>query len=335
MNKNYYENIVRLILKELRGEATQKSMSEKLGFSYNKWFKWESGEKRVMWDDLFLVLEDQGIDIRPEVSRLVSKKFTGEILASELLSCILQKFGRINDPNFFTEINLSKSTLYRYFKTSEVVPASLIFQMLDVLSPAFPYFVSTIIKDPKTKELKKIFEKFNVHELIEFGYPWVSVIEAFIDTKEYRDLETHSDQVIAKKFKMNLKQVQFALKSLCSIGAIELKDQKYTLITKRVDLLDIHHSAKFVRYWTEKALDRFKTTDGLPLSKGGWSSRVFPVSKEGKEAILEARLEFINKIMQILKDDHNKTKEHIQIMALHLFECSDLIDLELLHENTN
>ena len=62
--ENYdYHKLVRLLLKDLRGTATQKQMSSRLGYSYNQWHKWESGQKRLMWNNLEVIASELKLNL--------------------------------------------------------------------------------------------------------------------------------------------------------------------------------------------------------------------------------------------------------------------------------
>lgn len=330
MTNEYYEKITRLLIIELRGKNTQLQMSEKLGFKYNMWAKWESGQKRLMWSEFTVILKVLKINIDFALSEILSKKITTKIPENELLQEILNKFGGFQDPNIFKKLQISKSSLYRQLTNTQNISLAFIFHTLDFLSATFPRLLKAILNNPSTPELKKLCSSLDSRYEIEGQYPWISAVEGILDTEDYKKLSKHTDLFIAKKLNISNERVKFALKTLKSVDAIEFKDNKYILLSNNVNFTDLVTSAKFMKFWTQVALNRFNTPDGVPLPRKGWSMRVYPVSKEAKQKIIKARSKFESELMKIISDDESAHKNQLQVLILHLFDDEEIRDAKLL-----
>lgn len=55
------EKTVRSLIRGMRGSRTQLQMSQELGYKFNQWHKWESGQKAVSWEDFKKICANQNI----------------------------------------------------------------------------------------------------------------------------------------------------------------------------------------------------------------------------------------------------------------------------------
>lgn len=330
MTIEYYDRITRLIMIELRGKNTQMQMSAKIGFKYNKWAKWESGQKRIMWNEFMAVLNILKINIYIDLSEILNKQITIKTPENEILHGILKKYGGLDDPEIFKKLNISKSTLYRKLTNSQAISLAFFFHLLDFLSSTFPQLLKAILSNPTTPELKKLCSKLDSHFDIEGRYPWISAIEGVLETSEYKNLKKHSDHFIAKKFNISSERVKFALKILINVGAIKFSNNKYILTNNQIDLTNTVTASKFMKYWTQVALNRFNTPDGVPLPREGWHTKVFSVSREAQQKITDARRRFESEYMKILNQDASTEKDELQVLLLHLFDEEELKNAKLL-----
>ena len=70
MSTYQYEKMSRTIFKSLRGDQSQKDFGSKLGLGFNQWHKFESGQKNIMWNDLYSLATKLNIPIDETVLKI-------------------------------------------------------------------------------------------------------------------------------------------------------------------------------------------------------------------------------------------------------------------------
>lgn len=90
MTKPYYDQLVRIFIQEIRSQFTQKKMSEKLGYRYNQWHKWESGQKKLMWTDLLKIAALLKINLDDAIKVITNDKGQGKS-SGTLVKSIIHK----------------------------------------------------------------------------------------------------------------------------------------------------------------------------------------------------------------------------------------------------
>ncbi|OYZ13625.1 MAG: hypothetical protein B7Y39_17235 [Bdellovibrio sp. 28-41-41] len=331
----FYENIVRLVVTELRGRETQKVMSERLGCRYNQWHKWESGQKNLMWNDLRKIASLLNLKLDEPMQRISDSDVSIGQSGGLFIKKIIQKYGGFNSVEALKKLGVSKATLNRLMSSKKDVEVAFVFKCLGELSSTLPFFISYFVKDFKNSSIREAVYKMNRQVHLEGDFPWLSTIEAYIETSDYKTRKFHSDKELAGELGLSISDIKSGLKLLLENQTIVQVGDKYKLNLKRVDMeTNIEDSARFAAFWTRVCAERYNTIDGVPQSRRGWSSRVFPVSNEGFEEIERARTEFINKMSKILSEDRSRKKDKVQIFILHLFDQHEFKNLFITKKNT-
>lgn len=102
---------ISILLKEIRGNATQKSMSEKLGFRFNQYFKWESGETEISLVDFFKVCDLKKIKIEKCLHDLLHVKC--DKYDSNLIGLMYLHWNSYSEKMFLEQSGFSKSKWWR------------------------------------------------------------------------------------------------------------------------------------------------------------------------------------------------------------------------------
>lgn len=313
--------LVRYVLSEIRGRATQKEMSTRLGYRFNQWHKWESGQKVLMWADLVRIAEVMGLPLTDAVHVLAGPAAAENENGGFFMRNIFRKFGGYNLSQVQKKMRISKTTMHRLVTAQQDVPVTFVFEFLMGFSSMLPYLIGVLAPQIQDPIFKKEIARMRSQLRLESEFPWLSAIEAYLETEEYRQLKRHSDRAVAMGLGLSMAEVRQGMSLLLENRTIERLGDKYILSLKRVDLeADIVGSAKFARYWTEKALQRYSTTDGVPSSRRGWSSRVFPVSETARDELRKLTQSFIGEMANILLQDGKREKSRVQVFLMHFFD---------------
>lgn len=211
--------------------------------------------------------------------------------------------------------------MHRLATAQQDVPVTVVFEFLTEFSSLLPYLIGVLAPQIKEPVFRDEIGRMRSQLHLESEFPWLGAIEAYLETTEYTRLKRHSDRAVAVGLGLSLAEVRQGLNLLATNKTIERLGDKYVLNLKRVDLeADIVGSAKFARYWTEKALSRYSTADGVPHSRRGWSSRVFPVSETARGELRALSQSFVAEMTSILLQDEKREKSKVQVFLMHFFD---------------
>lgn len=140
----------------------------------------------------------------------------------------------------------------------------------------------------------------------------------------------HSDEFIAKRLGFPIKQVKVELKKLIDSKSIFLKDSKYHLDLKRVDLSRVEDASRFYKFWTDVCGRRFMTSDGVPHSRAGFVGRVVPISDAAHKEISNLRLKFFDDLNKVFQSDGDRPKGRIMVLVQHILDDQEIKHLRLL-----
>jgi transcriptional regulator with XRE-family HTH domain len=325
---NNYEKISRSLFKSLRGDLTQKEISQKLGYSFNQWHKFESGQKIIMWSDFYSVVKKINIPIDQTLRIITAQDFKGKDVGGRVVQFIWAKFGEIGEDPVFEYLKMSPSKWRRIMNCEQDVELSIVLNILGDFSALMPFFLESVCKDNMDFEISDIVKKSKEIVKFEAKNPFLCVIEGILVSKEYRNLSRHSDEHLAQMIGVSKEEIRRGLIKLTQVGAVAVENKKYVLQNARVDMeQNIQDSAEFAKYWTQICAQRFETEDGVPLSKRGWSYRVFPISEKASEKIRQKIQNFIGEMNSIIFNDKIEDMDRVQMFMLHYFDHHEIKEI--------
>lgn len=328
--RSNYEALVRLVLREIRQSSTQKLMSEKMGFKFNQWHKWESGQKALKWKDFKKIADEFDLVLDQLMVSITSSDYSIRS-GGEFVKLFMQKYsGSYSDQAVLEKLKISKATLNRIISSKNDVEVAFVFQCLGEFSSTLPYFIYSLVRTIKDQSVVSSINQSLTQVNLEGDHPWLSTIEAYLETTQYQNSQTHSNKDIAKHLGLNIADVELGLQLLLNNNAIFKDGGKYKLNIKRVDLeTNIIDSARFAKFWTNICLKRYSTFDGVPPSRKGWSSRVFPVSNKADDEIRALMKKMESEMARILQADEKLAKDKVRVFILHYFDQEELQELKL------
>lgn len=331
----FYSKLVRVILTEIRGARTQKQMSGRVGYRFNQWHKWESGQKILMWQDLLDITTELKIDLTTPI-KVIADADLGSVQNGGLfVKKIFQKFGASDSQETLKKLKISRAALHRIVSLKNDVEVTFVLKCLGELSSLLPYLIGFLVKESKNNFLRKMVTQMNDQVHLEAAYPWFSAIEAFVDTNEYKKLKNHSDELIASELGISVAEARRGIQLLFENGVLIKQGERYKLNLDRIDLDEsIEDSARFARFWTKICLNRSETPNCIPRSGKGWSSRVYAVSDAASEEIFKLRNKFVDDMAKVLLRDKGKSKTKVQVFILHLFDHHEFKELKLTNKNS-
>jgi transcriptional regulator with XRE-family HTH domain len=324
----YYHSIKYKLLQQLRGELSQNQLSEKLGYKFNQYHKWEIGSKSLSLFDFIDICDVLGLDFFKAIEKvfIINLKDQNEAQIFEKLYLLL---GPEDKDQLAELLDINKSTLYRWLKGKGSPDLSIILFWIDKRTQYLKSFMSELIgkydADRILKEDSKRVDQYKIYK----DYPYLPALEYYFYTTQYDKARHIGISAIANDLNLSVEQVEIGIQTLLNNNAITIDDdKKYTINHKRKDLGTMHisTSAAVGKYWTQKSLDRFNTPDHIPIKTGEasnmWAWRIIPVPKSLEMPIKE-RFSLCFKDITEMIEEHEGPADSIKAFVFHMFDAGD------------
>ena len=283
-----YSQLRKELLVHLRGKIPQEQVNKKLGLTFNKVYRWESGTDHLMWPDFVKLGKVFKINIEgivkevftfhddPKKSHLLVKHFAGTTTQVELAKIL----------------GISRYTLSRWLKGTSHPQLEQMFALMDFVSPEFLRFLEAITKGVVLQSTQERILQNRSQSGFYSDYPWLSTLLSAIETTSYRSHP--SDKTLAKKTKLPLEDVQKALDDFSKAGIIEWNGKHWETKLNRIFLKaspdDILKIAKYVFSTTFQSIEHSKGNKEMRLS---W--KIFSLNKNAYGKILQRYTEFFRR----------------------------------------
>lgn len=328
---SFYEKIVKSLLRSIRGPRSQQEMSQIMGYEFNQWHKWESGQKLIKWMDFVQICNQFKLPLETAICIVLGVTSVDINDGGSVFEEVWRKFGNLSSAEMQEFLGISKAQLRRIIFGEQDFVLQILFKILGDFGSSLPYLVETL----GGKNIDAHFEKENSlikrQVEIEGSHPWFCALEALLLHKDYKSMKSHDNSFFAAKLGVNVEEVKRAFSTLEKNGSIEMVNQKYQLRLLRVDMdVSAVNGAKLSKFWTNVCADRFSTIDGIPSSGKGWSYRIFPVSHKAQEQIRKMIRQIDSEIYSILLNDENEEKDFVQVLITHYFDNNEFSKLNIL-----
>lgn len=304
-----YSEIKKSLLRILRGAKSQSQMSALLGYSYNKYHRWETEKDRFLWTDFIGLLEANEIEFPDIFEKNV--RFNGDIKSKEFFAFFMPQSDQKDEQAIATALKTSPSTLRRW-RNGEAVPTfEKTLELLEFKVSNLDVVLSEIAPDLlTTTELgEKILRKNKLNEIY-VSQPEISLIICLLDSSEYKDLKQHSDAFIAERLGEDPKVIQESMALLEENNIIFKKSNKFLVNVETLDAIHLSKEQFFEisQFWALRNLSKIKSQlEDLPeMNRATFS--VFNLDESKIPQFKEAWLQFYNEVYQLQKTSSQKDK---------------------------
>lgn len=328
---SFYEKIVKSLLRSIRGPRSQQEMSQIMGYDYNQWHKWESGQKLIKWMDFVKICNQFQLPLATVIHNVLGVTSLDIYDGGSVFEDVWRKFGNLSSTEMQEFLGISKAQLRRIVFGEQDFVLQILFKILGDFGSSLPYLVETLGGKNIDTHLANETSFIKKQVEIEGNHPWFCALEALLLHREYKSMKVHDNSFFAAKLGVNVAAVKKAFSTLEKNGSVEMVNQKYQLKLLRVDMdVSAVNGAKLSKFWTKVSVDRFSTIDGIPSSGKGWSYRIFPVSHKAQEQIRKMIRQIDSEIYSILLSDENEDKEFVQVLITHYFDNNEFSKLNIL-----
>lgn len=324
----YYSNVKYKLLASIRGNISQKDLSEKLGFNFNQVHKWEAGTKGMSLSDFSKYCAYFNIALDKHFATIFSFFMEG-LNQKEIFDKMYKSFGPFDKKELAELLEVNKSTLYRWFDGKGGPDFALILYWIDRRTQYLPDLIVHLVGEQNSWSIISD-KKETVERRLKYSqYPLLPAVEGFLYLDSYRKLKEHSNQFIADTLNISISDVIDCLAELVRCEEIVMVDHLYSINnTGKTDIghVDVASSAKLGKFWTQKCVERFNTPDGIPKGTGNsnnlWAYRVLPVPAEIEVELKEKLMICLREISE-RADSYEGGEGQVKALVAHFFNVAD------------
>lgn len=314
-----YSKLKKELLLHLRGQLAQSQVNKKLGVTFNKIYRWESGTSHVMWPDFVDLCRVLKIPLDQYLQDSFSFKQPGKNTAG-----LVQHFaGYSTQKDIAEKIEISRYTLSRWLKGVSAPTLEQMFALMDYATPDFLRFLEFLTDGEILPSVSEEMRLYHAQVKHYFAYPWMSVLLSALETKGYAKDPT--DEYLAQKTKIPLSEIKKAIPDLAESGVIKWNGKKW--------VCDMHRIA--VKSTLQDRLKMFRyvygtTYNSIAYAPGNENIRlaykIFSLNKKAYPLLLQRFSEFFNDLGKII-DAHQEDADGVYIFS------TGIIDFDELKEN--
>lgn len=315
-NKIDYYQLAREFIKTIRGQLSQRELSHKLGYSFNKVGKWESGVTQIKWSDFLNIAEAFEYPVEKNLARFFGN-YRGSYQGREILEYleVFLALPSINDNSI--------QKLLKKWQLHKVTPDLAEFFMILDKRPAMLFgFLAQYVDCNNIDILKEEFAVFIKELEILADDPNVGYVNEALKVKEYKELENHDEKILAVHAGCTVAALRKTLKNQLNLGHIYFDGKKYhpSAFDFSFSTLNNPQIRKFNKYTFDLVAKKYPLAhetfrlDHIYNSSRS-SNRVVAISRQASLKLDKLVSKFHNDVGEIIKND-NHEKDNVQIISL-------------------
>lgn len=311
-----YDRINQALLESLSHKQDKAVLSEKMGYSYNQFFKLEAGYKKFKLSDFVKLCQIRG-DI--DLVNIFNKSFDIQISdfdQQEILENICDAWGAPSHYLIENELEISTSKWWRLKNGKSSINLDDFFRLIDALSGRLVEFLKFFLSAEKISEL---FQHQNTaHQILMFlqKYPQSSLITTGLYTEVYLHSEPAQRlNALCELTGLNKDEFDFLVTSMLSKGILyeedgilkgtiyktELKSQEIEVGKSVLDYMLTNIQKENLLVNTEKGIEK----------KLCCTYKIASVSQETKLAAIEEMKKCYRKVSELIESDNNSHRDQL------------------------
>ncbi len=316
-----YQLIACEILRVIRGKTSQRTFSNKLGYSFNQVGKWESGVTQIKWDDFLKIANFKNLAIEDAFSKLFFLSLNEQKFSARSSILVLEKSIVLSKNKDFSEARLVK----KWIRGDSIPHFSSVLNALDLMPSMLMGFLSFFIDCSKIPSLQKHYQEFMLRLDFVLNDPVCVYVNAALQLRSYQNLKIHSDQFIAEHAACSIKHAKKLVLQMNKHEIIKWDGTKYLpcpfdFSFSALPLVKLRSLTKFT---TQFAADLYPLipykSDIIKAPNTSISSvRVVAMSQSASRKIRELISTFHHEVSIIVKEDR-LPKDNVQVMLIHSF----------------
>lgn len=303
---NDYQLLATDLVRLLRGERTQRELSEQLGYSFNQVAKWEKGFTQIKWGDFLALAGVLGIPVEKHF-RTVFWTFNGPFDAETSVRGLMHQL-KLN-PGRSRGARMDLADVLRLMDTNAAILVSWLCLFADC---------------EKLPTIRPAYEAFVLRLTAVLSDPLCVFVNAALEVESYKNAPAHDEALLAEHATCSVAELRRILATLVTFEAAVYDGTRY----RPTFLFEYSFSPNpklrtLTKYATDLASQRYSLEplggkSGPPTNTSVSSVRVVAMSPEVSRQVRDRVAHFHAEIGELVKNDHSP-KDHVQVIILHSF----------------
>ena len=311
------------LIRAIRAHRSQNTINKRLKFKFNQVSRWETGRKRILWNEFVDLCKACHIDAGKAMNRATGfpgrAKDTGGIFRHLLAETEVKAFA--------ARLGVSRPTLSRWLLGSVNPPLCQVLKALQVSSKSLFLFLEVIVDLNELPSLQAQYKSYLSTCDLERRIPEVGAILRCFDLATYQENISHAEGFIAKTLGISVAKEQEWILILESAGLIfRLPNGSYRPTTLHTDTRgDFEASRRLRIYWLNNAREALSSLSEPPPPDEAFGYLIYCVSQEDKKQIITKYFELFNFIRDIASRKDTRATE-INILNIQIFKLEKLLE---------
>lgn len=217
-----YQKLSREIVRQMRGQRTQREFSSALGFGFNQVGKWESGATHISWNDFVHIANTAAIDVEAHY-RHFFWNFAGEFNAVNVTT-----FANTSAEQAVQQPHWSSSTVRRWLRGQATPDFADVLYLIDARRSLLLGWLERFLDCDALPELAGPAAAFRALVDLVGMNPRCVYVNAALNLKAYRDLEVHDELMLARHSACaSVQELRQTLEQLQGHGLVFFDGKKY------------------------------------------------------------------------------------------------------------
>lgn len=310
--------ICRDIVRDLRGELSQREVSRRLGVSPDACHRWEQGKQVPLAVDVFRLASLVGRDAAPALERFLSARSPNTRVARVDRVAILRTMKVVRSSLTVEEIaelmGTSRFTVARWLSGSSAPRFTDLIAFVHACTQLGVLDMISCLVDPETlPSVRSLWAGLREARRLFLEVPFTDVVSEAIRSEAYLSLEAHVPGAVAKMLQITLDEEERALEALAKAGMIRIRNKKWEPIGWLVVdyRTDEARRVQMARFWTTESLRRM-----VPRKDAIFAYAAFGASAEQLADIRRLQLEFLNRLRAIVSVEQRV--DRVALLSFHL-----------------
>ncbi len=291
------------ILRGVRGSLSQQRLSTKMGFAFNKVYRWECGRLNIKWKDFVRFCECSEIDLHFYV-----KMFFGvDTIDLNPKTVVMALKGLRDVAELAKQIGRQQRVLQRWINGSSEPYLRDVLKLIYVTSGALLEFSAQLAGKRGLPTFTKELNQRNMEREFHFAHPEFAAIIRCFELTEYEKSKTHSSDLIARKTNLKAKDVTRLIQLAEKKGLVKENRGKYEVVNKSLSTLgDLEGRKRILNYWMSRQIEGVQAMESLldPDILSGYL--VFGTNQITFDKICDLRQQFFRAALGLLHHDDNR-----------------------------
>ncbi len=311
------------LVRAVRGRRSQVALSQRLGFSTNVLYAWESGRSYPTAAEFMRLAERCRIPARRALSRFYVKApiwlttMNAVPSAAAMAAFLRDQRGRTPIVDLAAATGISRFALSRWLKGTSEPRLPDFLHLLQQSTQRLGDWVALFTNPAELPSISRHWLGQQAARRAAYELPWTQPVLRALELEDYRALSRHEPGWVARRLGISEEIERQALETLALSGQISMKARRWCLEdSSPVDLrVEPEAAARQREFWASVAAERVK------MAKGMFAYNICGVSERDLSRLKELQRDFLQQARTIIAQ--SSPVERVALIQVQLFSLDD------------